>query len=191
MGKAKPVEDVVDADDILAEVTARTMSTWLCTKGHLTEEIQQLERQLIAAQQHDTMSNEPDRAPEVAARIRELEEEAKRHEREFVFTGLSQKGWSDLKGQHPPTAEQRKQAPGLDRNHETFWPAAIAACLTRPAGFTAEKVAKLADALSSGDWERLVATCRAVNEGASITPFSPMASRVLRTSNESSDSPAS
>lgn len=191
MGKAKPVEDVVDADDILAEVTARTMSTWLCTKGHLTEEIQRLERELITARQGDAMSNEPDRAPEVAARIRDLEDEAKKHEREFVFTGVDGKAWSDLKAEHPPTPQQRKQAPGVDRNPETFWPAAIAACLTRPSGFDAEKVAKLAGVLSSGDWERLVAVCRSVNEGASSTPFSPMASQVLRASSGNSDSPAS
>ena len=192
MPKAKTaVEDVVTADDVLGELTPATLSVVICTRGDLTEEIQRLERDLIDAESADRMSNEPPTAPAITARIGELEEQARAHEREFVLTALSRKAWSDLKAQHKPTAEQRKEAPGVDRNHETFWPAALAACLTRPTGFTPEKVALLAERLSSGGWDRLVGACHSVNEGAQRAPFSQVASVMRQRSSGNSDSPAS
>lgn len=192
MAKAKvAVEDVVTADDILGELSLPTMSVYICTRGEITEQIQHLERQLIAARKADAMSNEPDTAPAIAAQIGDLEAEAKAHEREFVLTAVSRKTWADLKAEHKPTKEQRKEAPGVDRNHETFWPAALALCLLRPSGFTPEKVAVLADKLSSGGWDQLIGACHAVNEGAQQAPFSQAALRMRLTSNANSGSPGS
>jgi hypothetical protein len=176
--KANPDgEEVVSLDDILDEYTPRTVTVRLLTRGDLIADLERLERELAEARMSDDRLNEPDRAPSVARQIEEVQTEARRYEREFVFQEVGRREWTDLLAEHPPSKEQRDL--GLDHNPDTFLPAGIAASCVKPVGVTVEGIAKLADKLGAGRYDLLWGACLAANRGDSRIPSSAAAS-VLR-----------
>jgi hypothetical protein len=168
--------------DLAAEHKPRTDTVRVCMRGDLVAEIGRLEQQLPALERADAMSNDPDRAPELARRILDLQAEAAAHEREFVFTAIGQRAWSGLLADHPPTDEQRQA--GADHNPETFPYEAVARSCTNVAG-TATDVQVLADRLSLGDWSKLWNCCLAVNLGGTVLPKCVGATALLQHSDES------
>ena len=81
----------------------------------------------------------------------------------FRFRALSARDWRVLMAGHPPTKAQKTTNEQVAFNGDTFWPAAIAACLVDPA-LSLDEVAELESTLLTSDqWESLVATCLTVN----------------------------
>lgn len=173
-------------DDVVGEVTARTQTVMLCTRGDLLGQLAVLEEELAEAGESDRWTNEPDKAPDIARRIAELSEEAKGYERKFVFASLG-RGWRDLIAEHPPTDDERKQR--LDHHPDTFIPAAIAASMVEPSGASVEAVGRLEAELPPGAFRRLWLAALAANVGDMSVPFSASASVVLRRSARSATTP--
>jgi hypothetical protein len=83
---------------------------------------------------------------------------------------VSRGGWMRLIREHPPTDDQNKESEKqgngqLELNPETFWPAAVAACMVEPVG-DVDRVTDLFDEWSNGDVGRLITTVRELNNAA-------------------------
>jgi hypothetical protein len=176
-------------EDILGQASPRREIVRLSLRGDLAALHEQLEAELQGlVGRSDSLAADP-RIADVAARIEDLEAEMRASEAEFTFRGIGRKAWTDLIGQHPPTDEQRKLlGRGIDHNPETFPAAAIAASLVEPAA-TPEQVARLEEALTVGQWDRLWRAALEVNVGADLPGESLAASAVLRRLRQSSEQP--
>lgn len=91
----------------------------------------------------------PDR-PLIAEQIQAARAEAEAAEVALTFQAIGSTAWAKLLAEHPPA----KGRPG-SFNPETFPPAAIAATLIDPSGFTVDKVIRLLDGLNDGAFQRL------------------------------------
>jgi hypothetical protein len=174
--------------DVVAHVKPRIATVRLYLDGDVVREHERLKDQLQQVIKSDANSNEPDEAPAIARRIKDLEDEMREGETEFVFQAIGKPKWSDLLAQHPPTKEQREQ--GLDHNPEKFPAVAIAASLIDPGDADLEAVEALGASLSIGQWSTLWVTCLKANVGGEGPGESLAASAVLRASEQSSTSAA-
>lgn len=83
---------------------------------------------------------------------------------------VSRGRWMRLIRENPPTDDQNKASEKegngqLELNPDTFWPAAVAACMIEPAG-DVDRVTDLFDEWSNGDVSRLITTVRELNNAA-------------------------
>jgi hypothetical protein len=173
--------------DVVAQAKPRTATVRLCLRGDLAQEHERLEGELAEARRYDEQTNEPNTAPAIARRIRDIEAQMRDDEVEFVFSAIGKTRWSDLLAEHPPTKDQKADL-RLDHNPETFSVAAIAASLTEPADASLEDVEQLAEVLSVGQWAKLWSACIAANIGGDTPGESSAASAVLRAFEQSSTS---
>ncbi len=170
--------------DVVAQAKPRTSSVRLCLRGDLVQEHERLEHELAEARRSDEDSNEPDRAPDIARRIVDIERQMREDGTEFVFRAIGKTAWSDLLAKHPPTKDQRDLK--LDHNPETFSVAAVAASLTEPADADLDVVEELSAVLSIGQWAKLWSACVQANIGGEMPGESSAASAVLRSFDQSS-----
>lgn len=185
MGKARK-----SLGEVVAHVKPRTASVRLCLRGDLAREHERLEGELAEARRRDDETNEPNQAPALARRIKDIEAQMRDDETEFVFTAIGTTAWSDLLAAHPPTKEQRATM-RVDHNPDTFPQEAIAASLVDPADATVDEVEALRAKLSIGQWSQLWTACLQANVGGETPGESSSASEVLRASGPSSISAAS
>lgn len=164
-------------DDVLAQVRPKTVTVRVCLRGDLLAQHEQLEAELAAARRLDATVNLPDRAPDVAHRVKEMEEQLDAAATTFTFEAVGQKKWTDLLVQHRPTAEDR--AEGYEFNPQTFPQVAIAASATEPK-MTTEQSQRLFEVLNFGQWQQLWSACLAANVEGTDVPFSAAASAILR-----------
>jgi hypothetical protein len=81
----------------------------------------------------------------------------------FRFRALSARDWRVLTAAHPPTKQQKTANEQATLDEDSFWPAAVAACLVDPA-LTVDQVLELeSSVLTSDQWDALKATCLTVN----------------------------
>lgn len=175
--------------EINAEARPFTASVWLCLRGDLVREHEQLERELADIRRKSDGSLGGDGAAEVARRIRDLETQMREGETEFTFQAIGRSAWRNLLAEHPPTKEQKDI--GADHNPETFAAAAMAASLIDPfPGQGEEAVAEveaLLEKLTTLQLGKLWTTCMSANIDGGNTPGeSSAASAALRASELSS-----
>lgn len=171
-------------DDVEAQRTPVTTSVPVCLRNDLVADIERLEAELVAARIDDDRLNRAPVAPQIAARIVELQDEARAHQVNVVFRELPRRQWTDLLAAHPPTQEDREA--GNDFNADTFPPAAMAASCVSPTGMTAERMRRIYDEWSLGQIRPMWRACLKVNTGASAVPKSAAASAILRAFERSS-----
>jgi hypothetical protein len=150
--------------DSFAELVERAQPTTTSVEIVLSDhgaEIDRLEAEMLSIARADEKTNTPDRAPQIARQIADLEAQADRQT--FELCSIGNRGWRDLVAGHPPTPEQRRD--GLDHNPDTFQHAALAASIISPPGATSEMIAVLEDRLSGGRWAKLWQACLQVNRG--------------------------
>jgi hypothetical protein len=173
----------MDFDDLLSKVKPVTRSVTLCLAGDLVAEKERTERALLAARLEDERTNEPNKAPDVARRVRELEAQMEESTTEFVVQAVGRGVWEGLLDEHKPTDEEKEQGltwgPG-------FVTAAIAACVVEPMVMTVEQVAQLEQRLSTSQLTVLFNAAVAVNMGADRLPKSVAATATLAASEERS-----
>lgn len=157
----------VSIDEILDEIVAPRRTVTVCTRGDISERLEQLQDELAQARAADPDSLSNPAAAQKAAEIEALALEAVQHERAFVLEAIGNRPWADLIAQHPPTKAQR--ADGLDHDPSTFPVAAVAASSVSPK-MTAEQAGRLADRLSVGQWLKLWTACLEVNIGPGDLP---------------------
>lgn len=150
-------------DDFLDAVEPRTVTVNVPVRGDLVQEIRDVSQELGRAIREDELHNLPSRAPELQARLEQLNADLEADGVLFKFVGLSNREWSELLAAHPPSVEDR--ALGADYNPATFPVAAIAASCVEPEGVTPDKVEALADTVTLGVFRRLWDACLAANIG--------------------------
>ena len=172
----------VSVDDILGEYVAPTHRVKVLTRSDLQQRLDDLEAELKQAAKGSTLDTG---AGQIAAQIREVEQEAAPFVREFVFQSIGNKPWSDLMAEHPPKSKRDRDA-GAEYNTDTFPPAAVAASCIQPEGMTLKNATLLMERWSVGQWNTLWTGCLIANGKVTGVPFSAAASVHLRDSEQSS-----
>jgi hypothetical protein len=170
-------------EDLLAEITARTATARVLLRQDLVVHHARLEAELQTATDQDGWENRDAVAPSIAAKILELQTEIEAARRPFQFWAIGQRKWADLLAEHPPTKDQRRDAPRLDHNPVTFPAAAIAASLIEPVA-TLEQVQQLEERLDVSQWNLLWSACLDANVGNASVPKSLAAGVIARVNAE-------
>jgi hypothetical protein len=173
----------MDFDDLLSKVKPVTRSVTLCLAGDLVAEKERTERELLAARLEDERTNEPNKAPDIARRVRELEAQMEEATTEFVVRAVGRGVWEGLLDEHKPSDEDKAQGMPFAATMVT---AAIAACVVEPVTMTVEQVAQLEQRLSASQLKVLFNAVTAVNEGSDRLPKSALATATLLASEERS-----
>lgn len=174
----------VSWEDVRAGVKPVERTARICLDGRIVAEIETLAREHAVAKRDDENLNREPVAPGIAARIRELTEQAHAAEVEFVFRAMGRKAWRDLVAEHAPTDEQRKA--GADFNTTTFPPAAMAACCIDPVGVDFDELAEIA---TDAQWNQLWVACHTANTGSADVSFFEAAFAPARPTVTSSEQP--
>lgn len=157
---------MVHIDEVLEAHTPKQTSVELCIDGSINRRIQALLSEYERAQSDDGGSLADDRAQDIYDRLSELREQARQSTVEFVFEAVGDLAWDRLIGEHQPTEDQREADDyHLDYDVDRFPPAAIAASLVEPEGVDTDRVSKLQEALSAGQWRQLWTACVSANTG--------------------------
>lgn len=171
-----------DVKSILASAKLAERSVELCLRGDLVAQMQELQRQLIEAEQQEKATGSLDggQARVLAEQVEALHEEMLDHSIDVRFRALPRRKWTALVAAHPPREDNDvDRAMGL--NQETFFDAAIRACAAEPT-FDEADWESLDGVLSDAQWNTLANAAWAVNARDVDVPFSQRASRILATS---------
>jgi hypothetical protein len=165
----------------LAEAQPVTCEVPLCFRGDLNAARQRAERDLQKAIETDFLTNEPDQAPAVAARIKELEEEQAAASVIFLCSAVGRPDWERVARENPATEDEI--AAGAERFGDGWHRAIIKACVT----VGGEKlddvdVAHLLTKCSDYQFAELIGGVIGVNAGSPDLPKSAAATAVLRSS---------
>lgn len=151
----------------------------ICLRGDLTAEIYRLDNQLVEigkGQPNDERLSGNVEAKKIAEQIKKLEAEAKANSIDVTMQALDRKTWSDLVVKHPPTNKNEDYASSIMND-------AIPACIVEPE-MDPETRDKFLNALTQGQWDELAGAVHTLNVGDGSVPFSRLASRALRGSDE-------
>jgi hypothetical protein len=157
---------MASADEVLAQATFRTETVSVCVRGDLREKLRSAARRYIEQRAADELENRSSKhlAPAIAAEIVELERQAAAATVDFHMAAIGSTAWGVLLAEHPDPNGKRMW------DVATFPPAAIAASIVEPEGWTAEKVTALAERISDGDFQALWQGCLEVNAERSELP---------------------
>lgn len=151
-------------DEIMAVRKPRTDSVWVPLDADLLARIEQLEREVKIAERLDEREHRRPEAPGLRAQLDELEAEAEEAAVEFVFQEMPRKAYRTLKASYPDPAGKMQFDP------ETFPPALLAVCCTKPA-MTAEQALAVWDEWGPSITDLLGGAAILVNEGPTRVPF--------------------
>lgn len=152
-------------------------------RGDLLDEVERLEAQMGVEREKDEWENRQPVVPQLARQIRELEDEARESEVEFIFEGMGRGEFAKLQAAHPVTDELTAEyGPGLEWNPDTFPPALMAASCISPPDLTGDLAewTEIHQTWSNGQIARVWMACLAANSAVADTPKSGLASEVLR-----------
>lgn len=165
-------------------------STQVTLRADLLDQVQRLEREMLAVRVEDEQTNRVAQAPAIAERIRELEAQARASEVTFAFQAMGRGAFAELQAAHPPTKEQKAEfGEEVEFNPVTFPPQLLAAtCIEPPdlAGNLAEWT-NIHQNWSEGQVMRIWTTCINANAMVAHSPKSAMASEVLRQASSGSN----
>ncbi|MEU7044932.1 hypothetical protein AB0A77_28290 [Streptomyces varsoviensis] len=173
--------------DVRAKIQRPRDHVDIVMDAEAADEIAALEKVLTKTIELDEQSNEPDQAPEVARRLREVEERAEASVVRFVLQAISHRAYAKLQAETPPTEEQLAEAKGREGGElpafdpEAFSPKLVRAQLISPTVGSDEEFNAFWDELSDGQMRQLWMTALGVQVGVTeLGPKSESASEVLR-----------
>lgn len=177
----------LDIDAIIdsAQLAERTIA--LCLRGDLQARFEELDREREVADEArgDSLAS-GGRAREIAEQMEALRAQMRASTISVVLRALPRKKWQALCEQHPPRRDEDGNVLVEDRasgvNNETFWDPAIRACWVSPTLTPARMKRLLDEALSNRQYDLLATLAYTVNNGDVDIPFSPAASRLIRSS---------
>lgn len=164
-----------------ARLPERTVS--LCLRGDLVAELERLDRELAELDRPgrvvtDSLAGDGRRG--LAERIEALREEMRASTVSFVLRALPRRRWSALLAEHPPRdGDEGDKAMGI--NSESLFAALIGESIVSPT-LSADELDTLLDAISSAQYDELANAAWSLNRRSVDIPFSPTASRILRSS---------
>lgn len=169
----------MDITEALAGAKLPEKTVAVCLRGDLQAEFDQLEKLLTAAQQDRSDSLDAGgRIRELAAQIKEIEQEMADHTVTFRMRAVPRRRWTVLVAEHPPRDDNQ-----LDRvlgvNEETFTSVLIRECAVDPQ-LSAEQWDRLDEALTEFQWQKLFNVAWSLNARDVDVPFSHAASTILR-----------
>jgi hypothetical protein len=165
----------IDLDAVLAKAKPKTVKVGVCLRGDLIALHDDLERQFAEGRRLDETENRHVQAPDLARKLKELEEQIDAEETVFEFKAIGQKAWTDLIEKHP--ASEDDQDKGYAWDPANFPKAALMASASNPT-ISAEQFDQLFAILNLGQWNKLFGGVLAANV-KDVIPFSEAASVVL------------
>lgn len=165
--------------DILAAVKPRTKSVSICLRGDLAAEHDSLQDRLdrLQAESVAKMGGQPEQIA-ISGQIVALETQMSQHMQEFRMKGLSEYAIDALQTKYPAREGKRESW-----NIHDAAPELVSASAVDPA-MTVEQARQLGEALSAGDWDRLVSTAWEASNSNEAIPFSVRASALISTSGQ-------
>jgi hypothetical protein len=182
------IDAIIDA----AQLAERTLA--LCLRGDLQARFEELEREFEAANEArgDSVASgatslaSGGRARELAEEMEALRVQMRASTITVVLRAMPRKKWQALCEQHPPRQDDDGKLLVEDRasgvNNDTFWEPAIRGCWVSPVLTPARMKRLLDEALSNRQYDLLATAVYAVNNSDVDIPFSPAASRLIRSS---------
>lgn len=155
----------------------------LCLRGDLQAEWEKLESELQAEDRAevDTLAKPvTKRAKELADQVRALQAEMEKSTVVLTLRAMDRAPWKELRAAHPPRPDAAMDW-RLGFNEETFYDALIAKSVVDPV-FDEERLVKLLDSLTSGQFDKLANAAWALNRSDVSAPFSATASRIAASS---------
>lgn len=172
-----------DIDDLLAAARLPETTVPLCLRGDLVAEVEELERQLVTEEAKPKVSiASGGSARALAERIAQLQGEMEAYTRPFRLRAMARHDWTRFLMEHPPRSGNDLDA-RVGYNQETFLPALIRRCLVDPA-LSDDQWAKLDAVLTDAQFDMLSSAAWGINRRDVSVPFSPTASRILRSAPE-------
>jgi hypothetical protein len=169
----------------LANAKPRTETVPIHLDGSLVNEHEAAVRALAAAtQDDDSLASTAVQA--AAAAVTAIEERMEADAEEFILSSVSREEWAGLLAEFPPTKEERRA--GHDHDPKKFPPAAVAACVVQPEGFTRDDAVALAKskAVPSGEFNKLWMAALRLNVTGTPSPKLSAATEILRANEQSS-----
>ncbi|MFF7982279.1 hypothetical protein ACFZDK_24645 [Streptomyces sp. NPDC007901] len=161
-------------EEILKQAKPRERTVMVCTRGDLAGEAERLAQELTQVNEDwepsDLSEQHPARA--IAARLKEVRDQARESEVPFTLRYIGDKAYSDLLAAHPGKTEDQL----FDEN--TFPRALVVASCVEPK-LTAESAAALFEVLNQGEIQKLASAAWDVHTSADLAPFSLAASALL------------
>jgi hypothetical protein len=178
-------EGNVDFKDKAKNAKPHTRTVEICLRGDLVGEIEQLDRELVAAEKVPSTGMEDGaRLRELAERIEALREEmaAEDANHTFVLHALPGSKYRALKAAHPARTDEDGKTIAEDlivgANVDTFAEPLLRACCADPV--LDDETWAIVEGLSDRQYDDLVDAALMVNRGLVNVPFSRAASRVMR-----------
>ena len=153
-------------------------------RGDLVDEVERLEEDMRREEEIDKWENRLPVAPQIARKIRELEDEARDSEVEFIFEGLGRGEFAKLQAAHPATDASKTElgTQELEWDPHTFPPALMAATCIAPGELRGnlEEWTDIHENWATGQAMRIWMACISANTAVADSPKSDLASEVLR-----------
>jgi hypothetical protein len=174
---------VSDIDDLLAAARLPETTVSVCLRGDLAAEVEELERQLATQEALPRVSiADGGQARATAERIGELQAERDKFTRQFRLRAMDRHRWTAFILQHPPRQGDEADA-RMGYNRDTLLPELVRTCLVDPV-LTDDQWTKLDAVLSDAQFDSLATAAWGINRRDVSVPFSPTASRILRSAPE-------
>lgn len=151
-----------------SKATKDRAAVTVCMDRALLHDLERAEDALEEAREEKMLASP--RVAELQATVDSLREQLKASSLELVFESIGRGRWSDLRGEHPPTDEQKDElGTDLDHNPKTFPPAALAASCVEP-GLSLDQAKWIVDELPDGPYMEIWGACLRANVTGSNTP---------------------
>lgn len=166
-------------EDLKKGFKPQSDSVPICLRGDLAARYEQLERELIEAQDADTTDSlaAGGKARKVAQEMEDLRAEMLDFTHDFQFRALPKKEYRDLLADHRPRDGDKDDAM-WGANLATFPQALIQACCTDPV-MTVEQVEEMDGMLADGQMLEMFGCALRLNRENADVPKSALASAVL------------
>jgi hypothetical protein len=174
----------MDIHDKIKQAKLPTRTVPVCLRGDLVAEIEQLDRQLVAAEKEPaTGLEDAGQLRELAERIEALRTEMADSSHTFVLSAMPGQNYRALKAEHPPRLDAEGKVQPEDAlmgaNVDTLAEPLLRACCVDPVLDDATWAA-LEPVLTDRQYDDLVNAAIMANQGPVSIPFSRAASRVMR-----------
>jgi hypothetical protein len=174
---------VSDIDVLLAAARLPETTEPLCLRGDLAAEVEELERQLAtqeAAPRVSIASGGGARA--TAERIAELQSQMEQFTVSCRLRAMNRFEWTRFLLEHPPRPSDDVDV-RAGYNRETLLPALLRKSMVEPV-LTDKQWTQLDAVMTDAQFDRLASAAWGINRRDVSVPFSPTASRILRSAPE-------
>lgn len=156
----------------------------VCLAADLVAEFEQLERDLADARRETGASLAGgSKAREIAERIEAIRQEMTESTVDFRLRAMTRVGWREFVAKHPPRKVDGKVHEDdryLGVNADTFFPALVQASVVSPQLDAEDWRLLLDEKLTDRQFDELSSAAWALNRKEVDVPFSPAASRILK-----------